>query len=112
MWSAVLSALARAVWPGAMVLCCGVGAAVSSVERVSKWVSGSVVLEAVRVVHVIICKCVVQRGVWLVRGFKHVRMAFMVYLGVLECPHVHALQPATQHHRTIAGPPNDGGGSR
>ena len=31
-WSAVLSALARAVWPGAMVLCCGDCAAVPSVE--------------------------------------------------------------------------------
>ena len=31
--------------------------------QVSKWVLGCVVLEAVRVVHVIICKCVVQRGV-------------------------------------------------
>ena len=37
--------------------------------QVSKWVSGCVVLEAVRVVHVIICKCVVQRGVaYLVPG--------------------------------------------
>ena len=59
-WSAVLSAFARAVWPGAMVLCCGVCAAVSSVEI---WVSGCVVLEAVRVAHVVsICKCVVQEG--------------------------------------------------
>ena len=32
MWSAVLSAFARAVWPGAMVSCCGVCAAFSSVE--------------------------------------------------------------------------------
>ena len=31
--------------------------------QLSKWVSGCVVLEAVRVVHVIICKCVVQTGV-------------------------------------------------
>ena len=31
--------------------------------QVSKWVSGCVVLEAVRVVHVIVCKCVVQRRV-------------------------------------------------
>ena len=31
--------------------------------QVLKWVSGCVVLEGVRVVHVIICKCVVQRGV-------------------------------------------------
>ena len=31
--------------------------------HVSKWVSGCVVLEAVQVVHVIISKCVVQRGV-------------------------------------------------
>ena len=34
--------------------------------QVSKLVSGCVVLEAVRVVHVIICKCVVQRGVAVV----------------------------------------------
>ena len=33
--------------------------------QVPKWVSGCVVLEAVRVVHVIICKCIVQRGVAL-----------------------------------------------
>ena len=31
--------------------------------QVLKWVFGCVVLEAVRVVHVIICKCVVHRGV-------------------------------------------------
>ena len=37
--------------------------------QVSKWVSGCVVLEAVRVVHVIICKCVVQRGVAVVHGY-------------------------------------------
>ena len=36
--------------------------------QVSKWVSGCVVLEAVRVVHVIICKCVMQRGVAVVEG--------------------------------------------
>ena len=37
-WSDVLSAFARAVWPGAMVLCC-VRAAVSSVEM-GFWVCG------------------------------------------------------------------------
>ena len=31
--------------------------------QVSKWVCRFVVLEAVRIVHVIICKCAVQRGV-------------------------------------------------
>ena len=39
-WSTVLPSFARAVWPGAMVLCCGVCAAVSSVE-VGFWVCGS-----------------------------------------------------------------------
>ena len=58
-WSAVLSAFARAVWPGAIVLRYRVCAAVSGVEM-GFW---GVVLEAVRVVHVIIFKCVVQRGV-------------------------------------------------
>ena len=60
-WSDVLSPFARAVWSGAMVLyarwclrCC---------LKCRKWVSGCVVLEAIRVVHVIIYQCVVQRGV-------------------------------------------------
>ena len=52
----------RAVWPGAMVLFSVVFALLF---QVSKWVSGCVVLEAVRVVQVIICKCVVRRGVAL-----------------------------------------------
>ena len=39
MWSAVLSAHARAVWSGAMVLCCRVCANVSSVEM-GFWVCG------------------------------------------------------------------------
>ena len=57
-WFALLSAFARAGWPGAMVLCCGVCVTVLSVQM-GFWV----VLEAVRVVHDIICQCVVQRGV-------------------------------------------------
>ena len=60
--SAVLSAIARAVWPSAMVLYSVVFALLF---QVSTWVSACVVLEEVRVVHVIICKCVVQRGVAL-----------------------------------------------
>ena len=38
-WSAVLFAFARALWPGAMVLCCGVYAAVARVEM-GFWVCG------------------------------------------------------------------------
>ena len=48
--SAVLSAFARAVWPGAMVLCSVVFALLLFCcfkFQVSKWVSGCVVLEAV-----------------------------------------------------------------
>ena len=39
-WPAVLSAFARAMWTGAMVLCCDVCAAVLSVE-LGFWVCGS-----------------------------------------------------------------------
>ena len=61
-WSAVLSAFVRAVcglvrWFYAVVF--------TPLFEVSKWVFGSVVLEGVQVVHVIICKCVVQGGVAL-----------------------------------------------
>ena len=59
--SAVLSAFCACCVAWRDGLWCGVSAAVSSVEI--KWVSGCVVLEAVRVMHVFICKCVVQRRV-------------------------------------------------
>ena len=39
--------------------------------QVSKWVSGCVVLEAVGVVHIIICKCVVQKGVAVFHVCSH-----------------------------------------
>ena len=55
----MLSVFARAVWPGAMVLCCGVCAAVSSIET-GFWVCGS---GGGSSRPSFMCKYVVQRGV-------------------------------------------------